>query len=135
MPPEALWDLASIAAHFKCDMGAARLIVTHPDFPRPVRPMGRGSRRWFANEVCSYIRPPDEDSEDHVLYRFLNASGDLLYVGISMSALTRFRTHRLRSHWFRQVATVHVSHFATRREALDAESEAIRSEHPRYNGC
>jgi predicted GIY-YIG superfamily endonuclease len=69
------------------------------------------------------------------LYRFFGADGALLYVGITMSPVTRFRTHSKESAWW-----VEVDHSRTLVEWLDcrdlasaAEQAAIKTEAPRYN--
>ena len=67
------------------------------------------------------------------LYRHYDAKGALLYVGISLSALARLGQHKQCSHWFDQIAAITIEHFATRADALLAESEAIRKERPLYN--
>lgn len=79
-----------------------------------------------ANAVSS-----ERDSTD--LYRHFSADGELLYVGISLSAVVRLAGHRNTSHWFRQIASVTVEKFATRQEAERAERLAIEREKPRHN--
>lgn len=36
----------------------------------------------------------------HVLYRFYGATGQLLYVGITMNPVQRFRSHRGTKDWW-----------------------------------
>lgn len=67
------------------------------------------------------------------LYRQYNKDGVLLYVGVSESVMTRLSQHSATSKWFRDVTTVTVKHFRTRRAALRAETKAIAEEHPVYN--
>lgn len=70
---------------------------------------------------------------DLVLYRFLNACDDLLYIGKSINAWQRLTSHR-RSWFFPEVAAVTLERgFATEDELRAAEVEAIRREAPRYN--
>jgi hypothetical protein len=66
------------------------------------------------------------------LYRHYDASGTLLYVGISLSALTRLEQHKA-SSWFGNIARVDIQKFETRQEALEAERIAITSERPVHN--
>lgn len=67
------------------------------------------------------------------LYRMFGAAGQLLYVGISSRALSRWEQHRHEKPWWSAVARITVEHFATREEALSAELAAIRVERPEYN--
>jgi excinuclease UvrABC nuclease subunit len=69
----------------------------------------------------------------HALYRFFGIDGSLLYVGITSMLLTRLGRHGEDKPWWTAVARVDVQHFGSRREALQAEEEAIKAEHPRYN--
>lgn len=69
----------------------------------------------------------------HALYRLFDGSGDLLYVGISLSALERMSAHRSRQPWWADVASIELENYPTRQEVLTAERRAIRTEHPRYN--
>ena len=68
----------------------------------------------------------------HVLYRFYNAAGDLLYVGITNDPLGRFRGHADKS-WFKQATSSTMEHFDTRSDLAAAEIAAIQTERPRYN--
>lgn len=45
----------------------------------------------------------------------------------------RTLTHRTRTRWFIDIATITVEHIASRAEAMAAEHEAIRTEKPKYN--
>ncbi len=67
------------------------------------------------------------------LYRHFNADNELLYVGISLSALNRLGQHRDNSHWFDTISRVDIQKFDTKEEALSAETLAIREEKPRHN--
>lgn len=72
-------------------------------------------------------------SDRTALYRHRDASGSLLYVGISLRPFKRLDQHGGQSHWFRQIASVTVEYFDTRSEAMAAEKEAIKVEQPRHN--
>jgi hypothetical protein len=123
-------DLASLE-------GAAR-------FPRAVAP-----DEWLASEIVlftageyqpesppytgpkfSYPLPHEGPTQ---LYRHFDDEGRLLYVGISLSAITRLAQHRSASHWSRAIVRVEIEHFDTRREALMAEAKAIIEERPLHN--
>jgi len=67
------------------------------------------------------------------LYRLYSSDGTLLYVGVANDPIRRMKEHRANRDWFGEVAGIRFETHATRREAEDAEAEAIRAEHPRHN--
>jgi len=71
--------------------------------------------------------------EPTTLYRFFDAAGHLLYVGITSDLPTRLRTHNRLQNWWRDVVRTTLEHFDSREAARAAELVAIRDEHPRYN--
>ena len=72
-------------------------------------------------------------SERTALYRHWDASGNLLYVGVSASIGSRLSAHRRESHWFQDIVNVTIEYHDTRRQALDAEEAAIKGEKPKHN--
>lgn len=73
------------------------------------------------------------------LYRHFNEKGDLLYVGISINALSRLYSHKRNSHWYGEISSLTIQHFANEKAAQEAEIVAIKSEGPMWNlkhaGC
>jgi predicted DNA-binding transcriptional regulator AlpA len=67
------------------------------------------------------------------LYRHFDASGALLYVGISLSAIQRLGDHAKAAHWFWSIVRVEITAYPDRETALKAERIAIRNEKPLYN--
>lgn len=67
------------------------------------------------------------------LYRAYAGDGQLLYVGVSFSALQRLAQHRSCSEWFDQCAEIKIERFEDRGAACRAEIEAIETEHPIFN--
>ena len=67
------------------------------------------------------------------LYRLWNSSDDLLYVGISKSALTRLGQHQRSQPWADEICRITIERFDTRGQAETAEVEAIAAERPKYN--
>ncbi|MBP0635528.1 GIY-YIG nuclease family protein [Cupriavidus sp. AcVe19-6a] len=69
------------------------------------------------------------------LYRHFNAQDQLLYVGISNSAIARLKGHQRNgaSHWVDEIAYMTVETFLTRDVALAMERTAIKRERPLYN--
>lgn len=68
------------------------------------------------------------------LYRFYDAEGTLLYVGISKSAIARMAQHADDKSWWHDVARMEVERIAGhRRTAEQAERHAIATEKPKHN--
>ena len=67
------------------------------------------------------------------LYRAYSEEGELLYVGISLSAISRLTQHRHTSEWFARLHTLRIEHFETTAEAMQAERAAITAEQPLFN--
>lgn len=68
-----------------------------------------------------------------LLYRLMDDSGALLYVGVTSSLRVRLRSHRSTQPWWADVVTAVVETYEDRSEALAAERSAIASEGPRFN--
>ncbi len=69
----------------------------------------------------------------HQLYRHFDAAGQLLYVGISLSAVARLAAHKGSAHWYDQITSVSIEQCESREALLDAEREAILAERPLHN--
>jgi predicted GIY-YIG superfamily endonuclease len=69
----------------------------------------------------------------NVLYRFYSATGQLLYVGITMNPPRRLKEHRKSKDWWAEVAEITIENHDSRAAVADAERTAIQTEHPRYN--
>jgi excisionase family DNA binding protein len=67
------------------------------------------------------------------LYRHFDGDGRLLYVGISLNALSRLAQHCDSSHWVKDISTVRMEWFVDRESALLAERKAIAQENPAHN--
>lgn len=80
----------------------------------------------------------DQSEADRTaLYRLYDADGQLLYIGVSNDPDFRWKAHLYearRDDW--PTVAVHrtVEWHKSRALALQAEADAIRAEHPRYNG-
>ena len=110
-------------------------------FPAPFR-LTKNIRSWAAGTLIDWAeanpqelrrQPSKIQSVPTTVYRHFDKDGELLYVGISMSFLHRQVAHRRVKSWFDQIATITLTHYPSRREALDAETLAIRTESPKYN--
>ena len=67
------------------------------------------------------------------LYRLYDATGRLLYVGITHDPKARWRLHAVDKPWWHEVARKEVTWFDTRTEAGIAELRAIETEGPLYD--
>lgn len=69
----------------------------------------------------------------HALYRFFDAGGDLLYIGITNDPGRRWGRHASDKPWWQEVDRIEIERHPDRESVLTAERKAIREEHPRYN--
>lgn len=67
------------------------------------------------------------------LYRMWGNDGQLLYVGISKSALVRLGQHLTEKSWAVDIVNVTIETFPTREQAAAAEVAAIKDEKPLHN--
>lgn len=67
------------------------------------------------------------------LYRHYDATGALLYVGITDCLSGRDKQHAATSHWHCNVQNTTTIWYDTRSDAIAAEREAIRNESPKHN--
>lgn len=67
------------------------------------------------------------------LYRFYDAGGQLLYVGITCRTAVRFRDHQKTAEWWPRQRSVTVAWRPDRDTAAAEELVAIREEKPLYN--
>lgn len=77
--------------------------------------------------------PPIDFSRRTALYRFFDAGGRLLYVGVAFDPEDRWKEHATSKPWWPDVAHKEVVWRDTRTDALNDEAEAIRTELPLYN--
>jgi len=73
------------------------------------------------------------DQERTYVYRLWDNDKNLLYVGVSNNWANRINQHKQQKQWSGQISSVTVEEFASRYEALAAESKAIQTENPIYN--
>jgi predicted GIY-YIG superfamily endonuclease len=71
--------------------------------------------------------------ETHALYRFFDAGGDLLYIGITNDPGRRWGRHATDKPWWIEVDRIELERYPDRTSVLDAEQKAIKEERPRYN--
>ncbi|GAA2351039.1 GIY-YIG nuclease family protein [Glycomyces rutgersensis] len=67
------------------------------------------------------------------MYRFFDADGTLLYVGITDNLPRRMQNHIDQKPWWGRVTNISTEFFPNRDAVLSAERDAIRAEKPRYN--
>lgn len=69
----------------------------------------------------------------HTLYRFFDGGGTLLYVGRTVDARSRFRSHERSKEWFDRVARIDREVFSSAESLAAAEVVVIKTEHPAHN--
>lgn len=67
------------------------------------------------------------------LYRHFDRDDILLYVGISLSAVTRLSQHKNQSPWYDYISKITIENHLTKQDARTAEKKAIIKENPLYN--
>jgi len=67
------------------------------------------------------------------LYRHFDADGQLLYVGISLSAVQRLGQHKHNASWFEKIVRIEIEWWPFRDLAEQAEAAAIWHERPAWN--
>jgi predicted GIY-YIG superfamily endonuclease len=74
----------------------------------------------------------DKDGQPGFVYRYFDASGRLLYVGCTTNMARRAVKHRY-ERWFKFHTSVTVERYETLRQAIAAETLAIKTENAVYN--
>lgn len=72
-------------------------------------------------------------AERTAIYRFFNAEGTLLYVGVTNDIAVRWKWHAKQQPWWPEVVEQRATWHPTREAALAAEGRAINTESPLYN--
>jgi hypothetical protein len=93
--------------------------------------------------VTSYLHAPDEyelcdacllaDYQPPVVYRFLDANGEPVYIGQSTDLLARLDNHARQSRWWPDVTRCEFDAYPSATDLSAAEAAAIRAERPRFN--
>lgn len=136
------WPFGDDAEHPSWRAGNAALMPTEPfvDFFRRYfaeHPHRRGPQRKVTlpavPEAPSSMKP--SPLQPTALYRFFDAEGRLLYVGITARLRKRWQEHAAHyaTTWWLQVDRHSVDWYDTRDAALKAEEQAIKTEKPLHN--
>ena len=91
---------------------------------------------WRDDVSKSVLDVEDETVDDTrpcSVYYFHNADHELLYVGISVSAIARFSAHAREKDWWTEVAYASIEHMPTVVHARHREAAAIKKLEPKYN--
>jgi hypothetical protein len=82
----------------------------------------------------SIVNTPVKPCDSQQLYRLFDADGELLYIGMSYSAISRYAQHKATKPWIGDVCRIEIeTHDVSRAEIAHMEMEAIVAENPRYN--
>jgi excisionase family DNA binding protein len=123
-----LLTLREVAGKLRCSARTVRRIIDAGELRAVRLGLSGKSDRVHPDDLERYMRQT-------ALYRHFDASGRLLYLGISLNHLSRLSEHRADAHWFRSIARIDVEWFDTRSKAERAERKAIKSERPLHNIC
>ena len=117
--------------------------VDHFDSMRTMAGMTRQQRLFWVSQglgigmeaarVYDLEMTPHDLSGPSCLYRYYDAQGVLLYVGITKDPDKRRRQHELRSEWYPHAGEPVIEWFDDRASALTAERAAIHDERPVFN--
>lgn len=75
------------------------------------------------------------EPREHVLYKAYNASGVLIYVGVSAWYQERLWHHDHYTPWWGEVDRLETESYPNFRQGRDAEMAVIRAKLPKYNTC
>jgi hypothetical protein len=92
-----------------------------------------GDERFTEQEEAEIRLIAELDAMPTALYRHFDHEGRLLYVGISLKAISRTMQHRLGSHWYTNIARIELEWFGSKSAAVDAEKTAVKAEKPLHN--
>lgn len=84
-------------------------------------------------EPCEYNMPVGGRDAEHIVYRFYDVEGALLYVGVTKEPYKRWEHHEKKKSWFREMAVITRSFYPDKESSYEAERRAIITERPRYN--
>lgn len=92
---------------------------------------------FIAMGVGSYYLAPKKKkktttAKSYDLYRHYNDNGELLYIGISINAFSRYSQHKKRK-FHKEIALMKIQKCSSREEALRLEKKAIIREKPIHN--
>lgn len=82
--------------------------------------------------ACPHRKHCSMDTQPHALYRHFDATGRLLYVGITNDPGRRWGQHSAKDWWL-DVTKTTIERFDSRAEVLTAERAAIEAERPWWN--
>lgn len=74
-----------------------------------------------------------EPAGGHAVYMFLNADGEVIYVGFSSNPSGRMDAHRTQSKWWPEVASARLTPYPDELSARRAERQAIEDLRPKHN--
>lgn len=93
-------------------------------------------RAWERDQeqALAAVDDPDESPPCSV-YRAYDETGQLLYVGITETGVSRLDSHRLHSAWWPLTTRIELDHYPDRACARSVEAAIIDVWHPPYNAA
>jgi hypothetical protein len=74
-----------------------------------------------------------ESGKTFYVYRAFDGDGRLLYAGLTVDLVARFKQHLSQSAWIWDVESITADAYLARPEAVNAERDTILSERPKWN--
>lgn len=103
------------------------------DEARSIRPHGTAARVLVPADASTWSDLEPCTGGHSLLYRFRDADGRLLYIGVTALPKTRWKSHRKTKAWWMDVASVRIECHVSDHEVHIAEYAAIGSEQPMHN--
>jgi predicted GIY-YIG superfamily endonuclease len=100
---------------------------------RSVKPGLFGSQVADADDACAGSWKGIYPARETILYRFYDADGTLLYVGVTGRLAERWTAHRRSASWWPRIERLVTEKLPCMDSALAAERRAIRTELPAFN--
>lgn len=127
-----IWKITDVAKHLGIPVSRVRELAVKDGFPHSGKFGNR--RRWLADSFKGFtLDQVKRIAPKCQLYHHYDKDDNLLYVGISLSAISRLRQHNKQSHWADQIVKILVTQYDSVADAKEAEKMAIRWEQPLYN--
>jgi len=88
---------------------------------------------WAIDQPTGNARLNGKRLTPHFVYIFENQCGECFYIGVTCNLKSRQADHKRGSIWFSKDLILTYEEYPTRRAALNAEKQKIKSNMPKFN--